>query len=171
MNKLQAENIVDIGEIRPMDIDLPGIYVDRIVQATVDKKIELLTLRQTEDEGSGNESDSSSGNSSAGSTESSKASAQDRRVRIAKRAAKEVRSPAPVVHMENTMMADALPAQRRILLQLGCRYACHGCQLSTRGHECVATVREWYLGHGSLSYKGTSRCVSSFCSLSSVTLS
>lgn len=28
-----------------MDVDLPGIYIDRIVRATVDKKIELLTLR------------------------------------------------------------------------------------------------------------------------------
>jgi 3-oxoacid CoA-transferase len=82
---IQAENIVDIGEIKPMDIDLPGIYVDRIVQATVDKKIELLTLWEEEDAGMGNESDSS-----AASTESKKASAHERRVRIARRAAKEV---------------------------------------------------------------------------------
>jgi hypothetical protein len=44
--RAQAENIVEIGEIKPMDIDLPGIYVDRIVPATVEKKIEFLTLRE-----------------------------------------------------------------------------------------------------------------------------
>ncbi len=43
---VEAENIVEIGEIAPMDIDLPGIYVDRIVPATVDKQIEILTLRE-----------------------------------------------------------------------------------------------------------------------------
>lgn len=65
-----------------MDVDLPGIYVDRIVQATVDKKIELLTLKEDEPE--------PQSDSSAASTESKKASAHERRVRIAKRAAKEV---------------------------------------------------------------------------------
>jgi 3-oxoacid CoA-transferase len=66
-----------------MDVDLPGIYIDRIVQATVDKKIELLTLH--EEDNKGEESDSS-----VGSTDSKKASAHERRVRIARRAAKEV---------------------------------------------------------------------------------
>lgn len=42
----QAENIVEIGEISPMDVDLPGIYVDRIVPATVDKQIEFMTLSE-----------------------------------------------------------------------------------------------------------------------------
>lgn len=86
---VEAENIVDIGEIRPMDVDLPGIYVDRIVQATVEKKIELMTLREEDDKGM--ESDSStSSSSSASTTDSQKSAAYARRVRIAKRAAKEV---------------------------------------------------------------------------------
>lgn len=29
-----------------MDIDLPGIYIDRVVQATVEKKIEFVTLKE-----------------------------------------------------------------------------------------------------------------------------
>jgi len=69
-----------------MDIDLPGIYVDRIVPATVEKKIELLTLRDESD--SGMESDSSA--SSSSTTSSQKSAAYSRRVRIAQRAAKEV---------------------------------------------------------------------------------
>ena len=83
---VEAENIVEIGEIKPMDIDLPGIYVDRIVPATVEKKIELLTLRDESD--SGMESDSSA--SSSSTTSSQKSAAYSRRVRIAQRAAKEV---------------------------------------------------------------------------------
>ena len=81
---VEAENIVEVGEIKAMDIDLPGIYVDRVVSATVDKKIELLTIRDEEAD-KGNESDSS-----VGSTESAKSAAWTRRVKIAKRAAKEV---------------------------------------------------------------------------------
>lgn len=83
---VEAENIVEIGEIKPMDIDLPGIYVDRIVPATVEKKIELLTLKEADE--SGNESDSSA--SSSSTTASQKSAAYERRVKIAKRAAREV---------------------------------------------------------------------------------
>ncbi|ORY35066.1 hypothetical protein BCR39DRAFT_516537 [Naematelia encephala] len=79
---VEAENIVEIGEISPMDVDLPGIYIDRIVQATAPKRIELLTVSE-EDKGA--ESDSSQA-----STDSKKAAAQERRIRIAKRAAKEL---------------------------------------------------------------------------------
>ncbi|WVF71038.1 hypothetical protein IAT40_005835 [Kwoniella sp. CBS 6097] len=43
---VEAENIVDVGEIAPMDVDLPGIYIDRIVPATAEKKIEVTTLRE-----------------------------------------------------------------------------------------------------------------------------
>lgn len=45
---VEAEHIVEIGEIAPMDIDLPGIYVDRIVQATEDKHVEVVTIKQEE---------------------------------------------------------------------------------------------------------------------------
>lgn len=42
---VEAENIVEVGEIKPMDIDLPGIYIDRIVKATEQKLIEFVTLK------------------------------------------------------------------------------------------------------------------------------
>ncbi len=75
---LQAENIVEIGDISPMDIDLPGIYVDRIIPATVDKQIEILTLRPESDEGSS-------------STPVKLTAARTRREKIARRAAKELK--------------------------------------------------------------------------------
>lgn len=62
-----------------MDIDLPGIYIDRIVPATKPKEIEILTLRD----------DSSSDSDS--STESHKSAARVRREKIAKRAALELK--------------------------------------------------------------------------------
>lgn len=77
---VEAENIVEVGEISPMDIDLPGIYIDRIVPANVEKQIEILTV--------------SEGKSDAASTDapaSEKKPAQLRREKIAKRAAKELK--------------------------------------------------------------------------------
>lgn len=74
---MQAENIVEIGEIKPMDVDLPGIYVDRIVPATVDKQIEFMTLA----EGKGTDA----------AAEGSKDAAKVRREKIARRAAKELK--------------------------------------------------------------------------------
>jgi 3-oxoacid CoA-transferase len=61
-----------------MDIDLPGIYVDRIVPATVPKQIEILTLRPETD----GESTSEQVKPDA---------ARIRRERIARRAAKELK--------------------------------------------------------------------------------
>lgn len=75
-----------------MDVDLPGIYVDRIVPATVDKQIEFMTLApepEAEAEsqsGSGNESDSSTSTTASG-----KDAAKARREKIARRAAKELK--------------------------------------------------------------------------------
>ena len=77
---VEAENIVEIGEIKPMDVDLPGIFVDRIVPATVEKKIEILTLREEEN---------SKGDAPAKT--SPKDEARRRREKIAKRAAKELK--------------------------------------------------------------------------------
>ncbi|KXT11445.1 hypothetical protein AC579_3298 [Pseudocercospora musae] len=72
---VEAENIVEIGELKPDEIDLPGIFIDRIVQATEDKIIEVKTLKQDTDiEAEGRKSD-----------------ALARRNRIAKRAAKELK--------------------------------------------------------------------------------
>ncbi|CAG8094730.1 unnamed protein product [Penicillium nalgiovense] len=45
---VEAENIVPVGSIDPNDVDLPGIFVDRIVPATDDKHIEIRKLRSGE---------------------------------------------------------------------------------------------------------------------------
>jgi len=47
---VEAENIVPVGEIHPDYVHLQGIYVDRIVPAAVEKKIEVKKLR---DDGKG----------------------------------------------------------------------------------------------------------------------
>ncbi|KAJ9126922.1 hypothetical protein QFC24_001153 [Naganishia onofrii] len=74
---VEAEHIVETGEIAPMDIDLPGIYVDRIVPATVNSQIEKTVLRE----------ETTSVNEDA----SAKDPARLRREKIARRAAKELK--------------------------------------------------------------------------------
>jgi 3-oxoacid CoA-transferase len=59
-----------------MEIDLPGIYVDRIVPATVDKQIEFMTLSEDK---------------SSSSSEAPKDAAKLRREKIAKRASRELK--------------------------------------------------------------------------------
>ncbi|KAF9466260.1 3-oxoacid CoA-transferase [Collybia nuda] len=75
---VEAEKIVPVGSISPNAIHLPGIYVNRIVPATVEKKIEIITLATTE-----------TGGESTLSPE--KAAAQAQRRYIASRAAKEIK--------------------------------------------------------------------------------
>src|SRR6188768_1157818 len=43
----QVENLVDVGEIRPEDVHVPGVYVQRVVDVGVDveKRIERRTTR------------------------------------------------------------------------------------------------------------------------------
>lgn len=74
---VEAENIVEIGEIDPNDIDLPGIFIDRIVPATEASLIEVVKTRST------GEKD--------GATKAAKGDAQARRDQIARRAAKELK--------------------------------------------------------------------------------
>lgn len=81
---VEAENIVPVGEIDPNDIHLPGIFVDRIVPATVPKKIEIKKIRSPNDD----ENADSDASISAAST---KSAALQRRDRIARRAAKELK--------------------------------------------------------------------------------
>lgn len=46
---VEVEQIVEVGEIHPDDIHLPGIYVNRIVlNATPEKRIEQMTLKAVE---------------------------------------------------------------------------------------------------------------------------
>lgn len=77
---VEAEHIVEIGELDPNDVDLPGIFVDRIVPATAEKQIDILKLREEEGGGAG-------GDGSAASV----SPAQEKRNRIARRAAKELK--------------------------------------------------------------------------------
>ncbi|KAJ4156468.1 hypothetical protein NW754_008100 [Fusarium falciforme] len=44
MTIVEAEEIVEPGEISPESVHLPGIYVKRVIKSTTDKKIEKLTL-------------------------------------------------------------------------------------------------------------------------------
>ncbi|KKY19945.1 putative coenzyme a [Phaeomoniella chlamydospora] len=75
---VEAENIVEIGEIGPHDIDLPGMFIDRIVPATADKHLEVVKTRP-------------SGESADAPPPPPKTDAEARRIRIAKRAAKELK--------------------------------------------------------------------------------
>lgn len=74
---VEAENIVETGELDPNEVDLPGIFVDRIVPATAEKQIDILKLREEE--------------GSAGAAEATVSPAQEKRNRIARRAAKELK--------------------------------------------------------------------------------
>ncbi|KAK7955966.1 Succinyl-CoA:3-ketoacid-coenzyme A transferase [Apiospora aurea] len=73
---VEAENIVPIGSIEPDSVDLPGIFIDRIVPATAPKNFENLKLAAPEEASSG---------SKAGTK-----TTLDSRNRIAKRAAQEL---------------------------------------------------------------------------------
>jgi 3-oxoacid CoA-transferase len=69
---VEAENIVGVGEIHPDSVHLPGIFVDRIVPATMEKRIEIRKVRE-----SGNKEE--------------KNEALVRRERIARRTARELK--------------------------------------------------------------------------------
>ena len=73
---VEAEEIVEVGELEPNDVHLPGIFVDRIVPATREKFIENEVLKK--DDGAGEEGEMSP--------------ARIRRERIAKRAARELKN-------------------------------------------------------------------------------
>ncbi|ORY16427.1 hypothetical protein BCR34DRAFT_597711 [Clohesyomyces aquaticus] len=72
---VEAENIVPIGDLGPNEIDLPGIFVDRIVPATAEKHVEIKKLRDPAGSGKGKNI----------------SEAAARRERIARRAAKELK--------------------------------------------------------------------------------
>ena len=79
----QAENIVPVGSISPNAIHVPGIFVDRIVQATAPKQIEFTTLAK--------ESSREPSQDAQGALSPEKLKAQEQRNRIARRAAKELK--------------------------------------------------------------------------------
>jgi len=46
---VEAEELVEVGDIQPDCVHTPGIYVDRIVKCTInEKRIEFRTVRQQE---------------------------------------------------------------------------------------------------------------------------
>ncbi|ETN41460.1 uncharacterized protein HMPREF1541_03396 [Cyphellophora europaea CBS 101466] len=74
MTIVEAEQVVELGEIDPDQVHLPGIFVDRVVPATSDKHIEILKVDQ------------------GGNADEATASEDEiKRIRIAKRAAKELK--------------------------------------------------------------------------------
>lgn len=72
---VEAEEIVPIGTFDANDVDLPGIFVDRVVPSTARKNVEIKKLRKP----------STTSSSSSGSEKTS------HRDRIARRAAKELK--------------------------------------------------------------------------------
>lgn len=50
MTVVEAENIVEVGEIDPAAVHLPGIYVKRVVKSEAEKGIEKLTVRKEDGE-------------------------------------------------------------------------------------------------------------------------
>ena len=48
MTVVEAEEIVEVGEIDPAAVHLPGIYVKRVLKSKAEKGIEKLTLRREE---------------------------------------------------------------------------------------------------------------------------
>ena len=45
---VEVEEIVEVGELNPDEIHLPGIYVDRLIQGTFEKVIEQRTVRSAQ---------------------------------------------------------------------------------------------------------------------------
>ncbi|KJX95426.1 succinyl-CoA:3-ketoacid-coenzyme A transferase like protein [Zymoseptoria brevis] len=100
---VEAEHIVEIGDIAPDEIDLPGVFIDRIVQATEDKILEVKKLRSENDI----------------EAEGSKSDALARRNRIAKRAAKELK-PGYYVNLGvgmPTLAPSFLPPDNQVWIQ------------------------------------------------------
>ncbi|KAL2759925.1 hypothetical protein ACRALDRAFT_1073988 [Sodiomyces alcalophilus JCM 7366] len=97
---VEAENIVPTGSIDPNHVDLPGIFVDRIVPATEPKKFDILKLRSPDSSPSSSPSSSS-------------------RDRIARRTAQELKE-GYYVNLGiglPTLAPSFLPPERKVWLQ------------------------------------------------------
>ncbi|KAJ5905259.1 Succinyl-CoA:3-ketoacid coenzyme A transferase 1 [Penicillium subrubescens] len=77
MTIVEAEHIVEPGEIDPAAIHLPGIYVKRVIQSTTEKKIEKYTFAKEE---------------GADTSALGKGDTASKRERIVRRAAKEFKN-------------------------------------------------------------------------------
>lgn len=101
---VEAEHIVPLGELKPDEIDLPGVFIDRIVQATEEKIIEIKKLRDP---------------NADPEAEAKENPALQRRNRIAKRASKELK-PGMYVNLGvgmPTLAADFLPPNSNVWIQ------------------------------------------------------
>ncbi|KAL1959883.1 hypothetical protein VTO42DRAFT_1028 [Malbranchea cinnamomea] len=79
MTIVEAEHIVEVGEIEPAAVHLPGIYVKRVIQSTAPKKIEKYTFAK--------EGDNADISAALG-----KGDTASKRERIVRRAAKEFKN-------------------------------------------------------------------------------
>ncbi|KAH9861492.1 hypothetical protein J1614_011239, partial [Plenodomus biglobosus] len=79
---VEAEHIVEVGEIAPNAVHVPGIYVDRIIQSTAEKKIEKVV----------NAKESPAANDVASALLGGNSDAASKRERIVRRAAKEFKN-------------------------------------------------------------------------------
>lgn len=134
---VEAENIVPVGSINPNDVDLPGIFVNRIVPATAPKNIEIKKLRSTDEEGS---------------AKSTKDAALVQRNRIAKRAAKELKQ-GYYVNLgvgEFTEMCPKKTLKSCALTHYLIRNPYSGSILLAGGRQGLGPVRERPFGNGKL---------------------
>ncbi|KAF2860370.1 beta ketoadipate:succinyl-CoA transferase, TR2 [Piedraia hortae CBS 480.64] len=96
---VEADEIVRVGTIKPEDVHLPGVFIDRIVQATESKEIEIEKMAENEGAKGG--------------------AAASRRNLIARRAAKELK-PGFTVNLGigmPTLAASFLPADSGVTFQ------------------------------------------------------
>ncbi|KAK3936858.1 hypothetical protein QBC46DRAFT_452401 [Diplogelasinospora grovesii] len=84
---VEAENIVEVGQIDPDDVDLPGIFIDRIVPATGKSQVEILKTKKP----AGGKEEGGGVVAKGGGKRGGDDGALARRDRIARRAAKELK--------------------------------------------------------------------------------
>ncbi|KFH40984.1 Succinyl-CoA:3-ketoacid coenzyme A transferase-like protein [Hapsidospora chrysogenum ATCC 11550] len=109
---VEAENIVEVGEIDPNDVHLPGIFVDRIVPATIEKVIEITKTRPREGA-------SAAAAAAAATQKPVDAAGQEKRNRIGRRAAEELRE-GYYVNLGvgiPTLAVSFLPNDRKVWIQ------------------------------------------------------
>lgn len=126
---VEAENIVPVGSIHPDNVHLPGIYVNRIVPAKVEKVIEIRKLREVEGKSGGE-----------------KSASQQRRERIARRTAKELKH-GYYVNLGVGEYSSGFGSQG---LADTSRYSYSCSILPVTGNKGLDPVRKWSSRHGML---------------------